>query len=95
MSLPPWVRADDAGTRLVVWVVPGSSRDRIVGPYGDALKVRVAAPAERGRATAAVARVLGRRLGTTVELVGGTTSRRKTFLVRGMAPLEVVRRFGS
>ncbi len=89
---PPWVHPDESGTRIVVWVVPGSSRDRIDGTHGDALKVRVAAAAERGRATAAVERLLRTRLGVSVEVVHGATSRRKTLLVRGMEPTEVARR---
>lgn len=40
--------------RLAVKVVPGSSRDQIVGRLGDALKIKVTAPAEKGKANTAV-----------------------------------------
>ncbi len=40
--------------KLDLKVVPKSSRDCIAGWLGDALKVRVRAPAERGKANAAV-----------------------------------------
>lgn len=48
--------------RLTVKVVPGSSRDQIVGWLGDALKVKVTAPPEKGRANAAVVAILADRL---------------------------------
>ncbi len=40
--------------RLSLKVVPGSSRDEIVGWLGDSLKVKVKAPPEKGRANEAV-----------------------------------------
>jgi len=72
---------------LHVKVVPGSSRDRIVGRYGDAIKVQVSAPPERGKANVAVARLLADFLGikpAQVELVSGGGNPRKQFRLHGV-----------
>ena len=73
-------------------VVPGSSRDRIVGVLGDCLKVATAAPAEKGRANRAVAAILAEALGVgtkEVKLVSGATSPRKQFSVAGATAAHV------
>jgi hypothetical protein len=73
------MRQVEDGFEVDVWVVPGSSRDSIDGGHGDALKVRVSAPPDRGRANAAVAALLSSHFGAPATLVRGETSRRKTF----------------
>lgn len=75
------------GTIVAIVVVPGASRDEIVGPHGDALKVRVTAAPERGKANDAVIHLLERRLpGCRATLLSGTRSRRKQVLLEGIAP---------
>lgn len=88
------MRAIPGGCELDVWVVAGSSRSAVGGLHGGAVKVRVAAPAERGRANAAVVALLTQALGVDVELVAGTTGRRKVVRVHGLGPAEVARRLG-
>ena len=79
-----------AGTLIDVWVVPGSSRDEIVGEHGGALKIRVTAPPERGKANQAVARLLAELLpGHRVTVVAGITGRRKQVLIDGVTPEAV------
>ncbi len=72
---------------LHVKVVPGSSRNRVVGMLGDALKVAVAAAPEKGKANEAVREVLAQffavKIGQ-VELISGQTQPRKTFLLKGV-----------
>lgn len=83
------IRHGKGGTILSVKVVPGSSRDRIVGVLGDCLKVTTAAAPERGRANAAVAGILAETLGVDrrdVQLVAGQASPRKEFKVAGLSP---------
>jgi len=89
------LRAEADGTVLAVKVVPGASRDRVVGVLGDCLKVATSAAAEKGKANAAVTRTLAAALGVNrreVVLVAGQTNPRKEFLIRGAAPTEVRRR---
>jgi uncharacterized protein (TIGR00251 family) len=83
--------------RLVVKVTPGASRDAVVGWLGDAVKVAVREPAERGRANAAVERVLAAALGVSaarVSIAAGGTSPRKVVVVEGLEATEVHRRLG-
>jgi len=82
------IRDGASGAVLAVKVVPGSSRDRIVSVLGDCLKIATSAPAEKGRANAAVAAILARSLkvdGRDVELIAGSTSPRKEFAIRGLS----------
>jgi uncharacterized protein len=84
------VQANGAGGSLVtVWVVPGASRAEVAGTYGDALKVRVPAPPEAGRANRAVEELLASVLGAVATVVRGPTTRRKTVEVPGLSPPQV------
>ncbi len=67
--------------QVKVKVVPGATRDEVVGQLGDALKVRVAAPPEGGKANQAVIRLLAGHFGVDrklVRIVSGLASARKT-----------------
>lgn len=81
---------------IEVVVQPASRRDGVVGPYGDALKVRVTAPAEGGRANRAVVALLAAELHVplrSVEVVGGTTSTRKRIRIPAVDPATLARLF--
>jgi len=86
------------GAALAVKVVPGSSRDRVVGVLGEALKVATSAPPEKGRANVAVAAILAEALGveaSAVRLRSGPGSPRKEFLVAGLSAEEIRRRLAA
>jgi len=72
---------------LSLKVVPGSSRDEIVGWLADSLKVKVKAPPERGRANEAVVALLAERLGidaSSIAVVSGHGSPARVVAVDGM-----------
>ena len=70
------------GVRLTIKAVPGSSRDRIMGELGGALKIAITAAPERGRANEAIAKLLASRLsvapGQVAILRGQTTAKKKS-----------------
>jgi hypothetical protein len=71
-----------------ILVRPNASRGGVGGNHDGALVVRVAEPADRGRATGAALRALAESFGVPsrdVTLVRGSTSRRKVVEVTGEA----------
>ena len=75
-------------------VQPGAGRTAVAGRFGDALKVRVAVPPEKGRANEACVELLASTLGVPmaqVELVSGPSSRSKRVRVTGVEPDDVRR----
>jgi uncharacterized protein (TIGR00251 family) len=84
--------------RLRLRVVPGAKRDALVGRHGDAWKVRVAAPPERGAANDAVVALLARVLGVparTVTLVSGHGARDKIVELAGIDARDLEGRLAS
>lgn len=86
------VREADGEVRFAVKVVPGSSRDRIAGALGDALKVQVTAPPEGGAANARLCKLLAQALGIAardVRVLAGASTPRKVVAVRGVPAAAV------
>lgn len=72
---------------LQVKVVPGASRNRLAGRYGQGVKVQVSAPPERGKANEAVVEVLAAALGVSprqVTIAAGHAQPRKTVRIDGL-----------
>jgi uncharacterized protein (TIGR00251 family) len=86
-----WIVPVDDGLRLTVRVQPGARRTELGGPVAlaggrSALKVRVTAAPEGGKANAAVIALLAKtwRLPKgAFEIVGGRGERTKTLLIAG------------
>jgi uncharacterized protein len=83
---------DDGSLVLSVHAQPGAGRSAVVGRHGDAIKVKVAAPPEHGKANDAIIEMLAQHLGlksAQVELVSGTSSRSKKVRISGADEEEV------
>lgn len=84
--------------RLRLRVSPGAKRSEVVGRYGEGWKVRVAAPAEHGRANDALLALLASTLGLTrdrLAVVSGASSRDKVVWLDGLSSDEVERRLAG
>ena len=82
---------------LNIKVVPGARKDRVVGPYGDAIKLQVSAPPEGGKANAAVVALLAEALGVKaaqVSIMAGHAQPRKVVRVEGVDECEIHARLG-
>ena len=92
------VRQTDTGAILAVKVVPGSSRSCVAGHLGSALKVRIAAPAEKGRANKELVRVLAKLLGVpgkAITIVAGEQNANKQVHIAGVAGGDLIERLGG
>ena len=77
-----WHRYDCATRRLTLTlhVQPGARNSGIAGTHGDALKIRIAAPAVDNKANAALVEFLGEMLAipkSAIAIRRGATARRK------------------
>ena len=66
--------------RLKLRIVPNAKRDEVVGEYGDAVKIKVAAPAVEGKANEALLEFVAEKDGIhrrDITLLAGEKSRDK------------------
>ncbi len=74
-----------------VYLQPRSSKNEIVGPYRDGMKVKVTAPPIEGKANEALVRFLAKEFGipsSCIEILKGHHSREKTLKILGLALQE-------
>jgi len=75
-------------------VVPNAKRSEVVGAHGDAIKVKIQAPAMDGKANDALLDFLAGKLGVprrAVQLIAGEKSRDKTIAIDGIEHADAVR----
>ena len=74
--------------RLKIKAIPGASRSEIVGKRGEALKIRVAAPPEGGKANREIVALVAAKLGLSlncVAVLSGQSSPAKVLSVEGLS----------
>lgn len=84
-----WLRENDGRVTLTLHIQPGAKKTEVSGLYGDALKIRLAAPPVDGKANAALIGFVAERLGLAkalIRLKSGQTSRRKVLEISATLP---------
>jgi uncharacterized protein (TIGR00251 family) len=78
-------------------VVPGARKNRVVGKYGDAIKIQVSAPPEQGKANQAVIALLSEVLGVgpqQIQILRGHTQPRKIVEISGIDQVTAEAKLG-
>ena len=89
-----WLRVGSGRITLTLHIQPGAKKTEVAGQYGDALKIRLAAPPVDGKANAALLGFVAERLGlakSALIIKSGQTSRRKVLEVVN-PPVDAERR---
>ena len=87
-----WLGANLTSCVLRLKVLPGAKRTKVIGPYGDQLKIAIAAPPVDGRANTVLLSWLADTLGiarSSITLLSGQTSRLKRVEIHGVSSAEI------
>jgi hypothetical protein len=85
----------DRGVVFRAKIVPGSSRTAITGLFNEMLKIKVAAPPEKGKANQCLLEFLARTLGVkknAISIIAGQTSPVKQVQVLGLSAETLLRK---
>jgi len=93
----PLIQEDAGGVVFVVKVVPGSSRTTVSGLLDSMIKIKVAAPPEKGKANECLIAFLARQLGirkNAIDILAGQTNPVKQVRVAGLSTADLTKRLG-
>jgi uncharacterized protein (TIGR00251 family) len=93
----PAIQENAAGVTFTAKVVPGSSRTTVAGVLEDMIKIRVAAPPEKGKANQCLIAFLARQLHVkknAVTIRAGHGNPVKQVQVAGISAAELLDRLG-
>ncbi|VAX20861.1 COG1872 [hydrothermal vent metagenome] len=85
--MKPAIESIPDGVRLKVYVAPRASKTAVAGYYGEALKIRLAAPPVDGAANEALIAFIAKLFKTPksgISIVGGIKSKRKVVEIEGV-----------
>jgi len=88
------IKERDGALLVRLKVQPKASADAIVGEHGGALKIKIAAAPENGKANRAAVEFIAEKLGlkrSAVSIVSGEHSRDKLIAIRGLKREELLR----
>lgn len=80
---------------LKVYLQPKSSKNEVIGPFRDGIKVKITAPPVEGKANEALIRFLAKELGVSpscIEITRGKHSREKTLKISGNVDPDSVKK---
>jgi len=93
----PMILEDAGGVVFTAKIVPGSSRTVVAGTLEDMVKIRVAAPPEKGKANQCLVAFLAKELGVkknAIAILSGQTNPVKQVRVAGIRAAELRERLG-
>jgi len=93
----PAILEDAQGVVFTAKIVPGSSRTAVAGTLEDMVKIRVAAPPEKGKANQCLIAFLAGELEVkknAIEILSGQTQPVKQVRVAGLTAAQFLQRMG-
>lgn len=93
----PTIHEDAGGVVFTAKIVPGSSRTTVAGVLDDMVKIRVAAPPEKGKANQCLVAYLAGALGVKknqVDILAGQTHPVKQVRVTGISATTLLEKLG-
>ena len=91
------IQEDDQGIVLVAKIVPGSSKTALAGALDSMVKIKVAAPPEKGKANQCLIAFLAKQLGVkknAIHIVSGQTSPVKHVKIEGISARTCLEKLG-
>jgi uncharacterized protein (TIGR00251 family) len=95
MSAAPYLQETSEGVYLCLKVQPRASRNAVLGPSGNELKLSITAPPVDSAANIAVIDFIADFLDlprAAVQLARGNTSRHKKLFIKGVRAADIVKR---
>jgi len=80
-------------SRIAIRLAPKSSRDKVLGPYGEQIKIAITAPPIDGKANAHLIKFLSKRLKiakSAITIVSGELCRDKVVQIEGLSQAEAM-----